>query len=81
VAAELAGCRSEGDTTVTHRDGAGGNRPAPEGLSDAELEAETAVELPDREAMSIVGLPMGPLGGPVADVPEAPEPLDVDPEV
>jgi hypothetical protein len=36
-----------------------------EGLSDAELDDEMAVELPDREAMSIVGLPVGPIGGPV----------------
>lgn len=49
--------------------------PAPTGgLTDAELEAETAVELPDREAMSIVGLP----GGPVVDVPEVPEPVEAD---
>jgi hypothetical protein len=38
---------------------------AGEGLSEAELDDEIAVELPDREAMSIVGLPVGPLGGPV----------------
>jgi hypothetical protein len=45
---------------VTLRDASTAGGPAhgaPEGLSEAELEAETAEELPDREAMSIVGLP------------------------
>jgi hypothetical protein len=38
-----------------------GTQPEPAGLSDDELEAEAAVELPDREAMSIVGLPGVPV--------------------
>jgi hypothetical protein len=46
---------------VTLRDASaapgGPARESSEGLSEAELEAETAQELPDREAMSIVGLP------------------------
>lgn len=52
----------------------------PEGLSEAELEAETAQELPDREAMSIVGLPgvLLPPTTPVdmADVADAIEPTN-----
>jgi hypothetical protein len=52
---------------------------APEGLSEAELEAETAQELPDREAMSIVGLP-GVLLPPTApvDVTDVPDPTPSD---
>lgn len=58
--------------------GAGGpTQGASEGLSDAELEAETAEELPDREAMSIVGLP-GMLLPPTApiDVADVPDPIE-----
>ncbi|HEY7590876.1 MAG TPA: hypothetical protein VH723_07780 [Candidatus Limnocylindrales bacterium] len=51
-----------------------------EGLTPEELDAETAVELPDREAMSIVGLPGGPLPmepSPVWDDPiQTIEPVD-----
>jgi hypothetical protein len=44
------------------------------GLTDDELEAEGVVELPGREAMSIVGLPGIPLGGADVDVAPAIEP-------
>ena len=59
---------------------------APQGLSAEELEAEQAVELPDREALSVVGthagwglLPLHPpawVPGPApADPVEPPEPV------
>ena len=69
--------------TLRDESTAGSPAQAPEGLSEAELEAETAQELPDREAMSIVGLPgvLLPPTAPVdlADVPdtiETNEPVD-----
>jgi hypothetical protein len=67
----------QGDRTVVDANSAGGpTQGQPEGLSEAELEAETAEELPDREAMSIVGLPgVGLTGGPVA-LPDVPDPVD-----
>jgi hypothetical protein len=50
-----------------------------EGLTDAELEAESAVELPDREALSIVspalGLGMGPVAA-IKPVPAEPAPIE-----
>ena len=60
--------------------GHGADDASASGLSDDELEAEGAVELPDREAMSIVGLPGLPLGGADVDVApaigsEGPDPL------
>jgi hypothetical protein len=66
------------DPTIT----GGPAQGAPEGLSDAELEAETAQELPDREAMSIVGLPGVGLPGIGMPAPAGlPDPDPVDPAI
>jgi hypothetical protein len=58
------------------------NRDTLGGLTPDELEAEVAVELPDREAMSIVGLPAAPLPVPALPVIDAgPDAVEVDPDV
>lgn len=64
-------------TLRDERAAAGPAQAAPAGLTEAELEAETAQELPDREAMSIVGLPgvLLPPTTPV-DVAEVPDPIE-----
>ena len=60
---------------MTHRDDEQA-LPAPTELSDEELELETAIELPDREVMSVVYPvivpPLMRAVGPAADVTVAP---------
>ena len=51
--------------------------PEYEPLSDEELEAQHAEEIPEREAMSVLGLPVVGPGGGVPIEPPEPPPEDV----
>ena len=51
--------------------------PGYEPLSDEELEAQRAEEIPGREAMSVLGLPVVGPGGGVPIEPPEPPPEDV----
>ena len=52
-------------------------QPEYEPLSDEELEAQHAEEIPEREAMSVLGLPVAGPGSGVPIEPPEPPPADV----
>jgi hypothetical protein len=48
-----------------------------EPLADEKLEAQHAEEIPEREAMSVLGLPVVSAGGGIPIAPPEPSPADV----
>src|ERR687893_199477 len=66
-------CHAASDAVSHERNAKGGGMDGnePRGLTPEELEAESAIELPDREAMSVVGPVMVLGASPVALVDDA----------